>query len=47
MFINTGHLEEQPELTVCLVRFEDENGELGLPVTVWPDELMIGSTIQP
>lgn len=39
MLINTGHLEENPEQKLFLVSFENENGELGPPVTCLPEEL--------
>ncbi len=39
VILNTGHLEDQPELELYLIRFEDENKELGPPVGCWPDEL--------
>ena len=39
VLINTGHLEEQPSQVLFLVRFEDENNELGPPIGCWPDEL--------
>jgi nitrogen fixation protein NifZ len=39
VLINTGHLEEQPNKQLFLVRFEDENNELGPPVTCWQDEI--------
>lgn len=39
VILNTGHLEEQPERELYLIRFEDENKELGPPVGCWPDEL--------
>lgn len=39
VIINTGHLEDQPEHEVFLVRFEDENGNLGPELGCWPDEL--------
>jgi len=39
VLINTGHLEEQPNKILYLVRFEDNNNELGPPVGCWPDEL--------
>jgi nitrogen fixation protein NifZ len=41
VILNTGHLEEQPEKDLYLVRFEDESKELGPPVGCWPDELKI------
>jgi nitrogen fixation protein NifZ len=39
VLLNTGHLEEQPNKTVYLVRFEDQNQELGPPVSCWAEEL--------
>lgn len=39
VLINTGHLEEQPSVTLFLVRFEDENRELGPPVGCWAEEI--------
>ena len=39
VLVNTGHLEEQPDKVLFLVRFEDSNNELGPPVGCWPDEL--------
>ena len=39
VLINTGHLEEQPDKVLFLVRFEDNNKELGPAVGCWPDEL--------
>lgn len=50
VLINTGHLEEQPSQVLFLVRFEDDNQELGPPVGCWPEELSempIGSDVQP
>ncbi|SMF28687.1 nitrogen fixation protein NifZ [Alteromonadaceae bacterium Bs31] len=43
VIINTGHLEDQPDKSLVLVRFETENkpGELGPPVACWPEELHI------
>lgn len=41
VLLNTGHLEEQPNMTLYLVRFEDENHELGPPIGCWPEELSI------
>lgn len=37
--INEGHLEEFPDKLLYLVRFENENDVLGLPVGVWPEEI--------
>jgi len=39
MLLNTGHLEEDPRQMLYLVSFENENGELGPPVTCLPEEL--------
>jgi nitrogen fixation protein NifZ len=39
VLINTGHLEEQPSITLFLVRFEDDNHELGPPVGCWAEEI--------
>lgn len=39
VLLNTGHLEEQPDATLYLVRFEDENHELGPPIGCWPEEI--------
>lgn len=39
MLLNTGHLEEDPDQMLYLVSFENENGELGPPVTCLPEEL--------
>lgn len=39
MLINTGHLEEDPNQMLYLVSFENEDGELGPPVTCLPEEL--------
>ncbi|MGD8909099.1 MAG: nitrogen fixation protein NifZ [Chromatiales bacterium] len=39
VIIETGHLEEVPERTVYLVRFEDSALNLGPPTGCWPEEL--------
>lgn len=39
VLLNTGHLEEQPDAILYLVRFEDENRELGPPLGCWPEEI--------
>lgn len=39
VIINTGHLEDDPSRELMLVRFEDENNELGPAVGVWFEEL--------
>ncbi len=35
-----GHVQEQPERSVFLVRFEDENMNLSNPVGCWLDDLV-------
>ena len=37
--INIGHLEEQPDTTLYLVRFENQDLSLGPAVGYWPDEI--------
>lgn len=39
--IRKGHLEDQPDRTVLLVRFENEHKELGPPVGCWADEILM------
>lgn len=39
VLINIGHPEEDPDQTIYLVRFEDEDKALGLPVGCLPEEL--------
>jgi nitrogen fixation protein NifZ len=39
VLIETGHLEEAPERTVYLVRFEDSELNLGPATGCWPEEL--------
>lgn len=39
VLINSGHLEEQPEQTLYLVRFDSSPQGLGPAVTCWPEEL--------
>jgi nitrogen fixation protein NifZ len=36
-----GHLEEQPDLAVFLVRFEDENLNLTAPIGCWLEDLSV------
>lgn len=40
VLINTGHLEENEEQTVYLVRFEDEQQNLNDPIGCWPEDLI-------
>jgi nitrogen fixation protein NifZ len=39
VIIETGHLEEAPERTIYLVRFEDDDLNLGPPTGCWSEEL--------
>jgi nitrogen fixation protein NifZ len=39
LLVNVGHLEEEPERAVYLVRFEGPDLELGPPVGCWAEEL--------
>lgn len=39
VIINTGHLEEDPDRQLMLVRFEDAQQELGPAIGVWYEEL--------
>jgi len=43
VIVRKGHLEENPDRTVFLVRFEDAGGNLGIPVGCWAEELRPGS----
>lgn len=36
-----GHIEEQPERSVFLVRFEDKDMNLGIPIGCWLEDLMV------
>lgn len=36
-----GHVEEQPERAVFLVRFEDETLTLGEPIGCWEEDLSV------
>ena len=41
VIINTGHLEEQPSRELMLVRFENDDNNLGPAVGCWFDELSL------
>lgn len=43
VLINTGHLEHNPDAILFLVRFEDAEGNLGVPVGCQADELSLES----
>ena len=47
VIVNIGHLEEDPERELYLVRFEGEGAELGPPAGCWPEELSTGSDRAP
>ena len=36
-----GHVEEEPSRSVFLVRFEDEDMNLGNPIGCWVEDLMV------
>lgn len=36
-----GHVEEEPDRSVFLVRFEDEEMNLGNPIGCWVDDLAV------
>lgn len=40
-----GHVEEEPERVVFLVRFEDENLNLGEPIGCWEEDLSIDELV--
>ncbi|MES9990914.1 MAG: nitrogen fixation protein NifZ [Candidatus Thiodiazotropha sp.] len=39
VIVETGHLEEAPQRSVFLVRFEDKDLNLGPPTGCWAEEL--------
>ena len=39
VLINVDHIEEQPDVTLYLVRFENQDLSLGPPVGCWPEEI--------
>ncbi len=41
VILNSGHLEEQPQQQLFLVRFETQDLELGPAVGCWPHELSV------
>ena len=40
MIVMKGHVEEDPALTVFLVRFEDRELNLGRPIGCWTEDLV-------
>lgn len=41
MLMNIGHLREDPKVQILLVRFEDEQGNIGMPVGCYPEEITL------
>ena len=41
VILNIGHLEENPDRELYLIRFERKNGDLGPPTGCWPEELRL------
>lgn len=39
VLVNTGHLEDDPETLLFLVRFEDDNLDLGPAIACWASEV--------
>ena len=39
VLVNIGHFEEQPNVTLYLVRFENSDLTLGPPIGCWPEEI--------
>lgn len=45
VIVMKGHVEEDSSLTVFLVRFEDEELNLGRPIGCWSEDLLAAETI--
>lgn len=43
VLLNVGHLEEDPDKALFLVRFEQGDGLLGPPTGCWPEELKVAA----
>jgi nitrogen fixation protein NifZ len=41
VIVMIGHVEEQPERSVFLVRFENDNLDLGDPIGCWIEDLAV------
>ncbi|MDX8128250.1 nitrogen fixation protein NifZ [Methylomonas sp. OY6] len=41
VIVMKGHVEEDPGLTVFLVRFEDQDLNLGRPIGCWTEDLVV------
>ncbi|MGZ8217105.1 nitrogen fixation protein NifZ [Methylomagnum sp.] len=39
VIVARGHLEDNPDQSILLVRFEDAEKNLGPPIGAWPEEL--------
>lgn len=46
VLINVGHLEEDPDRELFLVRFENADGVLGMPTGCWPEELRAATDLE-
>ena len=47
MLLNIGHFEENPNVELFLVTFEDAQGELGPPVTCLAEEISAAPVLRP
>lgn len=45
VIVMKGYVEEDPSRSVFLVRFEDQDLNLGRPIGCWVDDLMVPETI--
>ena len=43
VLVNTGHLEDNPAKELFLVRFEDQDQNLGPAIACWAEELKVTS----
>lgn len=44
VLLNVGHVEEDPDIEILLVRFEGADGNMGPPVGCHPEELNLAET---
>lgn len=45
VIVMKGHVEEEPSLTVFLVRFEDQELNLGRPIGCWTEDLKLADLV--
>lgn len=45
VIVMKGYVEEEPDKSVFLVRFEDKEMNLGRPIGCWSEDLMLAETI--